>query len=222
MTFEELQTHWQQLDRKIDRLQSTLTRQVLEPQTRRRIHRLAVGPALDIAFSAAILMLAIAVAGNHTRESRVLLPAGIVLCGAVALLVSSARQLKTILELDWSGTVARIQATLERLRIQRIQQFQGVMLLAPLMGFCGLILAIVGLMDCGGGDPAVLFDRVDPNWVTVNYVFGLLFIPAGYLTARFLSARCSGRAWWKSVLDGIAGTTLTAARKDLDAWTQPV
>ena len=137
---------------------------------------------------------------------------------AILLLGSSIRQLMFIAELDWAGPVAAIQGSFERLRVLKIRQFKWVMLLAPLVGFCGLIVGLYWLANFASNGQANLLDKLDAAWVVGNYIFGVLFVPAGYFAAGVLAKWCSRHSWWQSVLDGISGTSLKAAAKEVETW----
>jgi hypothetical protein len=165
-------------------------------------------------FCVGVLLLGSAYLRDHWRDTRLAAPAGVVVAGAAALLADSIRQLARVAELDWGGPVAEIQGSLERLRVARIRQFKWVILLAPLMGFCGLVVGLHGL----SGGRVNIPDAFDPWWVAANYAFGVLFVPLGYLAARALADRCRGRPWWRAVLDDIAGNSLRAASQDVERW----
>lgn len=232
MQLEELQQQWQRLDQKLDQslaLQTELVRRVVMQPARRRVNRLALWPALiDVAFSVCVLLLVGACLGDLWGDWRGVAPASVVMIGAIALLIISIRQLQHVAKLDWCGPVAEIQSSLERLRIAQIRKFKWIMLLAPLVGFCGLMVGLhwvferfafskVGAGELTDGRIKEILDTLTP-WIVGNYVFGVLFVPLGYLVARVLAKRCHGHRWWQAVLDGIAGNSLKAATRDFDRW----
>src|SRR5262245_44886022 len=111
MQLEELQQQWQRLDEKLERtltLDRELLRMAMTQRTRRRLNRLAFWPAVDIAFSVAILLLGGSFLGNHWGTWPLVLPATVVMLAAIALLGSSTGQLIRVAEIDWSGTVVDI------------------------------------------------------------------------------------------------------------------
>ena len=74
MQLEEFQRQWQLLDEKLDKtlkLERALLRQTVMPPTRRRVNRLAIWPALDIAFCIVVLLLAGSVLGEHWVTSSI-------------------------------------------------------------------------------------------------------------------------------------------------------
>ncbi len=220
MQLEELQRQWQRLDEKLDqtlKLESELVRQTVVQPTRRRVNRLSVWPAIDIAFCLGILLLAGSFVGDHWNVWALVGPAAVVMVAAIMLLIDGICQLVRVSEVDWCGTVVDIQSSLTRLRIAKIFQFKWIILLSPLVGFCGLIVGLQWLLD-RLPEPHFILDKLDPWWVAGNYVFGVLFIPCGYVVVRFLAKRFSGRGWWQRVLDDISGTSIKRARQELARW----
>ena len=145
MQLETLQQQWQRLDQKLEQtlaLQTELMRQVVMQPARRRLHRLAIWPALDIAFSGCVLLLGITFLSSHGHDWKQVMPAVVVMLGALGLLVSSILQLQQVSQFDWDGPVADIQARLEQLRVMKIQQFKWVILSSPLVGFCAFIVSL--------------------------------------------------------------------------------
>ncbi|MDG3006960.1 hypothetical protein [Paludisphaera mucosa] len=221
MELEELQQEWRRLDQKLDRslsLQTELVRQVVMPPARRRVRRLAVWPAIDVAFCVFGLILVGTFVSGHGSEWRLLAPAIAVMIGFIALLASSIRQLAAVGRIEWSGPVAEIQAALERLRVAKIRQFKWVMLHSPLLGFCGFLVGAHWLFDWLTEGRVDVLARLDARWVAANYAFGVLFALAGRHVARWLAARWAGRPWWRATLDGVSGESLRAAARDVDHW----
>jgi hypothetical protein len=165
-----------------------------------------------------VLLFSGAVLGGHGNDVRVVIPAVVVMAGGVGLVSSSAWQLNLVSELDWSGPVVAIQAGLERLRAARLRQLQWVLLLAPLVGFCGLLVSLTGVSGWWSGGRMDVLERMDQRWLVANYVFGLVFVPAGHVVARALAARLHGREWWIQMLDGMSGRDLGEATREVDRW----
>ena len=221
MQLDELQQQWQRLDEKLDRslaIQSELLRQSGVRPVRRRIRRFVVWPAIDLLFAIGVLLVAGSILGDHWRDWALVLPALVVVGGAVALAVSSILQLKCIGELDWCGPIAEIQSGLERLRALKIRQFKWVILWSPLVGFCALMVGVQQGVEYLTVGRVQIVDRLDPWWIGANYAFGVLFVPAGYYIARALAARYHRQRWWQVVLDDLSGTSLKAAARDMQHW----
>ena len=221
MQLETLEQQWRLLDQKLDRslaLETELVRQVVLQPARRRVHRLAIWPAMDVVFCIGGLLIVGAIVSQQWHDWRLLLPASVVAASFLTLLLDSIWQLEQLSAVDWSGPVAVIQGSLERLRIAKIRQFKWIMLLSPLVGFCGLLVAILGFLPWVSGGRADLLSKLDGWWIVGNILFGVLFPPAGYFIARKLGQKCHRHRWWQSVLDGISGTSLKAATLEVDRW----
>lgn len=222
MQLEQLQQQWQRLDQKLDQslvIQNELVRQVIMQPTRRRLHRLAIWPVIDLVFCVVVVLLAGSFLGSHWPDVRLMMPAGVVMIGAIALMISSIRQLNGVAELDWCGPVAAIQSSLEQLRVMKIQQFKWVILLSPLVGFCGFLVGLQWILGWLSEGRVHLHDKLDPRWIVANYVFGLVFVPLGFLVARVLAQKCHQHPWWQAVLNDVAGNSLKAATRDVERWS---
>lgn len=221
MQLEELQQQWRRLDQKLDQslaLETELVRRVVMQPARRRVHRLAFWPAIDVMACVVVLLLGVAFLSGHGRVGHLVGPASAVMISAIALLVASIRQLERVAKLDWCGPVAEIQSSLERLRVARIRQFKWTILLSPFVGFCALMVGLHWLFGWLTDDRFSILDKIDPWWIVANYAFGVLFVPLGYLAARVLAEKCHRHRWWQSVLDDISGKSLKSAAQDVERW----
>lgn len=221
MQLEHVHEQWQQLGRKLDQslaLGHELMRHVVMQPARRRINRMALWPAIDIGFSAFTLMVCGWFFSGHAHDWKLVMPATIVMLCTLGLLISSIHQLNQISLLDWSGPVADIQVSLERLKLIKIQQFKWVILLGPLVWICGCLIGLHWLFEWLTVDRVKVLDKLEP-WIVANYLFGLLFIPLGYLAAQFLTRKCHHHLWWHSVMDGIAGNSIKTVRHDIQRWS---
>jgi len=170
------------------------------------------------AFWIAGLLIAGLAVSQQWQDWRLMLPASVVAVSFLTLLIDSVRQLEQVSAVDWTGPVAVIQETLERLPVATIRQFKWITLLSPLVGFCGLLVAEKGVLNWVSGGRADLLSKFDRWWIVSNILFGVLFVPAGYFIARKLGQKCHRHRWWQSVLDGISGTSLKAAMQEVDRW----
>lgn len=220
MQFEELQQQWHRLDEKLERTMRTsgeLLRLTVTQPARRRMNRSAFWPALDTAFCAAVLLVAGSFIGTHWNTWSLVVPAGVVMMAAIALLSSSVRQLMIVSGIDWSHPVVDIQRALAELRLARIRQFKWIILLSPLVGFCGLIVGLQWLLDRLPEQHFIL-DKLNPWWVAGNVAFGALFIPFGQAIVAFLARRFGGRGWWQRALADISGASMKKAEEELNRW----
>jgi hypothetical protein len=220
MQLEELQQQWQRLDEKLERtvkMNGELLRLAVMQPARRRVNRLAFWPALDTAFCVVVLLFAGSFLGKHWNTPSLVGPASVMMIAAILLLNASIRQLILVSELDWSGTVVDIQSSLSRLRMAKIRQFKWIILLSPLVGFCGLILGLQWLLD-RLPEPHFILDKLNLWWVAGNYAFGVLFIPFGQAVVGFLAKRFRGRGWWQRALSDISGSSMKKTKEELERW----
>jgi len=221
MHLEELQQQWQRLEQKLDHalaLESEMVRQAIMQPAHRRLNRLTIWPMIDLVFCVCVLLAIGTFLSNHWHDWHLAMPAVVVMAGTMALLISSIVLLQRMAQLDWSGPVAEIQGSLEMLRATKIRQFKWIILLSPLVGFCALIVGLHWLFTWLSEGRVNILDKFDPWWIMANYAFGILFVPLGYLLAGVLAKRCHRHRWWQAVLDGISGTSLKAARLDVERW----
>jgi len=222
MQLEDLQRHWQHLDEKLERtltMDRELLRLTLGQSVRDRVNYGAIWPVLDIVFCLVVLLLTGSCLANHWQAWSFVAPAVVVMLACILLLIDSIRQLHGISEIDWAGSVVEIQGSLARLHLAKVRQLKWVLLLSPLVGFCGLIVALQWLLD-RLPEPPFLLDKLNSWWVASNYVFGLLFIPFGHLMVGFLAQRFGNRLWWQRAQANLSGKSLSKAREELEHWAR--
>ena len=221
MQLEDIQQQWQQLDRKLDRslaLETELLRRVVLQPVKRRVNRLAIWSSLDMMFFVPVQVAVVMFLVDHLKDWRLVIPASVVAVGVALLVADSIRRLERVLKIDWCGPVVEIQSSLERLRVGKIRQFKWIILCAPLVGFCGLIVGLHWLFECLTSGRVNILDKLDSLWIVGNYLFGVLFVPLGYFAASVLAKKCHRYRWWQSVLDGISGTSLKSAVLEVERW----
>ena len=222
MNLEQLHEQWRQLDAKIDRaleLDLEILRAANVPPIRQRIHRWAFWPSLDILFAAFVLVFFGNFAFNHVHELAMLLPAMLVMGAGILLILTSVLQLKTVFGIDWDGPIFQMQSEMEKLHIAKIRQFKWVILCAPLVGFCALLVVLQSILDYLPQKISIL-DKIDSTWLLANAIFGVLFVPVAYGIALFMARNFGHRTWWQRTLDDISGRTIHAARRDLRRWSE--
>jgi hypothetical protein len=220
MQLEELQRQWQSVEEKLDRtmaIEGELLRQTVLKTTRSRVNRLAIWPTLDIAFCLVIVVFSGAFLGDHWDVWALAAPACIVVVAAIVLLIDSTRRLVHVATINWSGTVVEIQASLSQFRAAKIRQFKWIILFSPLVGFSCLITSLQWMLD-RLPQPQLILEKVDPLWVTANFIFGALFVPFGYLAIRFFATRFQTRGWFQRILDDISGSSVRKAEREVERW----
>jgi hypothetical protein len=221
MQLEDLEARWRRLDEKLDeslRQGRAIQWELTVRPARTRLNRSMLWPALDLAFCVAVLLLAGSVLGDHWGAWGLVVPACVLMLAAALLLGASIRQIHEILAIDWAGPVLELQRSLASLEQARIRRFRWIILLAPLAGFCGLIVALQSLLDRLAGTHNIL-EKLDPRWVAANYAFGLLFPVIGHALIGWIARRAGDRAWWRRLRADVSGTSLAQARAELERWT---
>jgi len=217
MELAELQERWRQLDQKLDRTlatNSTLLRQIGLQATRRRIDRLAVWPAIDLAFGALVLLVSGSFLGDHWSEPTLGLPALGLMVASVLIVIDNVRQLASASRVAWEGPIVDIQLALSHLRHARIRQFKWIILLSPLLWLC--MMTVGGELVFGVN----VIQTLDRAWVVANIAFALLVVPAGVVIARALGRRWQHHPFWRNLLDDISGRSLATAQQELKHWAE--
>ncbi|HMO35570.1 MAG TPA: hypothetical protein PKA06_05970 [Gemmatales bacterium] len=221
MTLEQMEARWMALDEKLKRQQffeKKLLQQVAIQASRSRLHCSLFWPMVDIGFCAVLLLGLGSFLARYWEDSRIWLPVGVVFAGTLGLLVSTICYLLLYSELDWTLPLTHVQTTLEHMRLFLAKQFQWTLLLAPLTGFCLLFLILYGLISWNSQGQINLFDMVSSYWIVINYIFGVLFMPAAYWLCQWLSKKYRHRSWWQLVIDGISGSAITQTQKVITRW----
>ena len=174
---------------------------------------------IDLVFGVAVLLFTGSFLGDHWLEPTLVLLALGLMVASVVFVIDNIRQLEYASRVAWDGPIADIQLAVNRLRHARIRQFKWIILLSPLVGFCGLIVGLQWLLD-RLPEPHFILDKLDPWWVVANIVFGVAFIPAGVVIARGLGRRWQQQPFWQNLLDDISGRSLAAAQQELKRWDE--
>lgn len=223
MNENDIQRQWQSLETSLSRslaIQHELIRRSVVEPTRRRMRGLMFWPALDIAACVAGMLLFGSMLAAYAGQARLAFPIVVCMLGIVALAISSVRQLERVASIDWSGSVAQIQASLGALRAMRISQFKWVILLSPLIGFCAFLTTAHGVLDRVSGGRADFYESIDSGWLIGNYVLGILFVPLAFVAARAAGDRWGSHRWWRVLLDDLSGKSLARATEDIRRWAE--
>jgi hypothetical protein len=213
MEIEQVKSLWLESNRRVDaamRLNTLLLRRANLSAVDTLLGRAMRGIAIELAANVAgVVLLGLFVAA-HLREPRFLVPAVALDAYAIVLVVAGARHLAAIATVDFDEPVVTIATRLERLKLGRIRTTLGVLLFAPLMWVPLLVVGAEGIF----GIDAYAFGAA---WLGVNALFGLAVIPFAVYAAKSYGPRLSRSTWLRALADEIAGRSLAAAVRALDA-----
>lgn len=212
MELDEMRQKWAEYDRKLDssiRLNQRILVDTYLGKARKELRwliaRVAIGIATDV-----VLLIAL---GNflfhHSTQPEYLTPAAFLFISVLVSMITLARQMKIILELDYSKPIATLQKELEQLAILRIRTVQAIFVMCPLLWMPLLIVAVKGFL---GVD---IYRILPGSWIVANQLFGVLFVLAIFGIARWYSNRMAHSPTVQNIMRDMAGDNLNAAKKSL-------
>lgn len=214
MALEDFKDEWADYDRKLDaslRLNARLLRESGLGRTRSVLTRLLVRVVGDLVINLALVIALAMFVANHLDQPRFLVPGLVLNLGAILLVIGCAQQLALLKSIDYGAPVIAIQRRLQRLRILRIRTSKWLLLCVPLIWTPMLIVTLKGYL---GLDAYASFSG---RWLVANLVAGLAMIPLIIWISRRYAGRLQGAAFYRRLLDDIAGRNLAAATGYLDA-----
>ncbi len=204
-TLDEMKSAWEAQDRKLDaslRLNQELLRAATLNRVRSPLRRLVFELSLEIAASAAGLVLLGTFLAQHIAEARFVWPAAMLDVWLILCLAASARQLVQANRIDYDEPVTTIQRRLGELRILRLRAFRLELLTGQIVWWLPfLIVALAGLF----GIDAYRF--LSTTFIAVNLLLGVAVIPLAIWIARRFEHR-----FLRRLADEIAGRSLTEAQ----------
>lgn len=218
MELDEMKAAWHELDQRLARsetLQWRLGRELALDRTRGALRRWLWLPAVELAISLLVTVLAAAFLAGHVTPALArpigALPALVVMLVGAMGAATNVRQIVSIVTIDYAGSVLCIQRRLTATRRSRIRQTQlGLLLWLPLWP----VFLLFGL-QCGYG--LDVYQQVLRVRFFGNIALGLLLA----LFFVWLSRRYGARlARWRPLVglaNSIAGSRLTAASADMDS-----
>jgi serine/threonine-protein kinase len=209
MNLDELKEKWNIYDRKLDqaiRLNESRFRMIdVRGSLSRVFWRAAGGLVVD---GVAVVILGDFIA-NHLSEPEFWIPALALDAFVVAHIAWAVRQLLALQALDYSAPVVTIQRTLAALRLLRVRAVKWTLGLAPLLWPALLVVgpeAIVGLN---------VYEALPMRYLAANLGFGLAFLAMVMWLARRVEGRFKRSPWLETLMDHLAGRSLTQARLTL-------
>ncbi len=211
MPVDDLQSLWQQMDRRFEAIAPPL----------RVVERLAREGALDrlrgkLRFARGVLgyelvcgVLAALLAGSTLGDAfatpRFALPAAALLGLAILAIAFPIWQLTALARLDLAGPVLETQRRLAELRRARARANRGVLFASPLLWALLVVVvphALVGLD---------VYRAFGIAWVAGNFAFGVAVLGG----ALWASRRFPGSRLWRALGDDLTGRRLAALEGSL-------
>ena len=213
MNLEELRDQWMAQNDKLEkslRLNAALWRESGAHKARGALSGLSRAIWIELIMNFVAVVLLGSFIADHISETRFLVPAIVLDLCAIGLIITAARQLAALGQVDFAAPILVGQKRLEALRIQRIRETKWILILAPLLWTPLLIVALKG---CLGVDAYAVFSS---GWLLINLLVGLGLIPLMLWASRKFAGRFERSPFVRRLLDDIAGRNLTAAKAYLD------
>jgi len=216
MPVDEMQSLWQQMDRRIEamapslRLTERLARTSALDRVRAKL-RFAHGVAgYELACGVLVALLAGSYLGDQIGTLRFALPAVGLLTAGILSIAFPAWQLAALARLDVAGPVLETQRRLAELRLVRARGNRWLLLAAPLLW---ALLAVVVPHALVGLD---VYRAFGIAWVGGNFAFGIAVLAA----AAWASRRFPGARFFAALGDDLTGRRLAAAAGSLDELSE--
>ncbi len=214
MELDELQSLWQQTDRRLAamaptlRLQERLARAGALDRARSKNRFTHVVLWYEVVFGAVAALLAGSYLAGHFDEPRFAAPAALLHLGAILTLGLAVWQLVELGQIDYGGPVLEIQRKLAKLQVARARGNRWLLFSAPLLW---ALLVVVVPHGLAGLD---VYRSFGIGWVGGNLLVGLAVLAGGLWASR--SARFRGSRLLRGLGDDLTGRRLAAASGVLD------
>lgn len=212
MDFDELKTAWAELDRKLAVTQAAVVRLQTEraaDRTKSALRPLAWKLGWELLEGIVAVVLMGMYLANNFDETRFAVPGLILHALGVLSIISTVWQMRLLGRIDYSAPVVDIQRRLAELRAARCRAWFWVLVLSPVLW---VLLLIVGIRGLGSGD---VYAACGVPFVLGNLVFGAVFTLVVWVAAKVWATRRPVSAWREWLRDGLAGTSLTRAKRHL-------
>jgi F0F1-type ATP synthase assembly protein I len=212
MELDDLKAAWAELDRKLATTQAAVARLHAERTADRTKSALRLLPwqlVWELLEGVVAVVLVGMYLANNFGETRFAVP-GLILHGlAILSIVSTVWQMVLLGRIDYSAPVVDIQRRLAALRAARCRAWFWVLVLAPLVW---ILLLIVGVKGLFGGD---VYAACGLPFVLANLAFGAAVGLASWVVTKVWATKRPASAWREWLRDGLAGTSLTRAKRHL-------
>jgi hypothetical protein len=208
MNFETLQTRWSAQNEKLET--SIHLSRALLPESRLNkvssaLQRFLRGIVAELIVNVIVVLLLIVFIGNHLDAAALLAPAAVLFVAVLFQVAFGIYQWVTLRELDISGSILKVQHTLAKLKVQRIQVTKWTFWIAPLLWVPLLIVSFKGVLGVNA------YTTFDTLWFLANLLFGVAVIPLMIWVSKRYADRMSRSPRLQRVMDDIAGHDLNAA-----------
>ena len=165
-TFEEMEAAWKAQSARVDQVTALLADQVRRENISRvkaPFRNLIVSLWLEIAFSAAGMLLMCSFLAEHVTQFRFVWPAALIDVWFGAILIVGTRQLLTATKVNYDAPVAGVQQQLGRLRILRLKTFRWLFLTGQVVWWMPFLITSLQLVL--EWTPTAI-SRPDSSWQT--------------------------------------------------------
>jgi hypothetical protein len=212
MELDDLKAAWAELDRKLATTQAAVARLHAErtaDRTRSALRPLPWQLAWELFEGIVAVVLMGVYLADHIGETRFAVPGLILHALAVMSIIATVWQMVLLGRVDFAAPVVDLQRQLARLRAARCRAWFWVLVLAPLVW---ILLLVVGVKGLFGGD---VYAACGLPFVLANVAFGVVFTLIVWGVAKAWAGKQPASAWREWFTDGLAGTSLTRAKRHL-------
>jgi len=209
-TFEEMEAAWKAQSAKLDQVNLLLEDQLRGKSVSRvkaPLRSLIVSLWLEIALSAAGMLLMGSFLANHLTQARFVWPAALMDVWFGATLIAAIHQLLAARKINYDEPIAGVQQQLGRLRILRFRTFRWLFLTGQIVWWMPFLITSLEMVF--GVDA---YRYLTPGFIMANILAGLALIPL--LLQVFKRFRFAAKAsWYERLADVIAGQSLAEAQR---------
>lgn len=208
-TFEEMEAAWKAQSAKLDQVTLLLVDQVRSESVSRvkaPLRSLIVSLWLEIALSAAGMLLMGSFLAEHVTQARFVWPAALMDIWFGATLIAAIRQLLPAAKINYDEPISCVQQQLGRLRILRLKTFRWLFLTGQIVWWMPFLITSLKM---GFGVDAYRY--LTPGFIMANMLAGLALIPLVLqVLKRFRFA--AKASWYERLADIVAGRSLAEAQ----------
>lgn len=214
MTFEQMQAHWAEHDRKLEwlvQVNRELLRERAARPLRTRLQKLTLFAAAEAALYFVALLLTGSFLYEHWGAARFAVPALALHAWLVAACAACVYELVLASRIDYGRPVREAQRSLAELRAFRVRSMQWALLTGQVVWWIPFV--IVALKGVAGIDAYAI---IPTSFMAAQIGVGVVAIPALLWAARRIAATpaAAGLVHW--LAQQIAGAELTEAQRLLE------